>query len=149
MSQTIPPTAPWLKIKWDGSPVRLQFPFAEDHIAGVIRRAKTFYEIDLLRDAMSRLFFAKCAVDVGAHVGNHTVFFAKAMGLRTIAFEPNPITFRLLEVNVAANGLAEQCRLYMAAVGSEPFRAKLRTHGAQRNSGACGVELTPKGDVSR
>lgn len=38
------------------------------------------------------------AVDCGANIGNHTVFFAEAFS-RVVGFEPNPATFRLLEAN--------------------------------------------------
>jgi len=133
--------------KWDGKPVRLHFATEDDHIAKLVRNTKTFYEVEMLRDVRARLFYAKCAVDVGAHVGNHTVFFAHVLGLRTIAFEPNPASFRHLKSNISANAIGERCQLHNLAVGHQRGRALLRLHGAERNSGAVGVQLTGKGDV--
>ena len=73
-----------------GRRLHLRFETDDDHIAGVIRKTATFYEAEMLADIRSRLFFAELAVDVGAHVGNHTLYFAHVLGLQTIAFEPNP-----------------------------------------------------------
>jgi FkbM family methyltransferase len=138
---------PAVDFKWDGKPVRLHFATEEDHIAKVVRSSKTFYEVEMLRDVRARLFFAKCAVDVGAHVGNHTVFFAQVLGLRTIAFEPNPASFRYLKANISANAVGDKCQTHNLAVGHERGRALLRLHGAERNSAAVGVQLAGKGDV--
>jgi FkbM family methyltransferase len=39
-------------------------------------------------------------LDIGANIGNHTAYFARA-GASVIAFEPNPRTFELLKLNTA------------------------------------------------
>ena len=111
---------PAVDFKWDGKPVRLHFATEDDHIAKVVRNTKTFYEVEMLRDIRARLFFAKCAVDVGAHVGNHTVFFAHVLGLRTIAFEPNPASFRHLKANISANALGENasCTIWRSDISA-------------------------------
>jgi FkbM family methyltransferase len=140
-------TVHFVDFKWEGRPIRLQFGDADDHIAKIIRNTGTFYEIELLRDVRARLFFAKCAVDVGAHVGNHTLFLAHVLGLRTVAFEPNPATFRHLEANVIANSPVGRCRLHKLAVGQERGRARLRMERAAQNSGLVGIELAGRGDV--
>lgn len=38
------------------------------------------------------------AIDAGANIGNHTLFFSNYFK-KVVSFEPNPITFKLLEVN--------------------------------------------------
>ena len=43
-------------------------------------------------------FSQSTAIDIGANIGNHTVFFSDKFK-RVICFEPNPITFKLLTVN--------------------------------------------------
>lgn len=43
-------------------------------------------------------FSSLLAIDAGANIGNHTLFF-KQYFKKVFAFEPNPITFKLLEVN--------------------------------------------------
>jgi FkbM family methyltransferase len=47
-------------------------------------------------------FATGLALDVGANIGNHSVYFDKLFS-RVVAFEPNPLTFALLRFN-AANG---------------------------------------------
>jgi FkbM family methyltransferase len=60
-------------------------------------------------------------LDVGAHVGSHTLAFARAVGSegRVYAFEPQGPLFRLLGHNVRTNGL-ENVDLFHAAVADAP-----------------------------
>ncbi len=41
--------------------------------------------------------------DIGANVGTYTVLAGKAIGVRTVALEPVPITYRYLEDNIRVN----------------------------------------------
>lgn len=61
------------------------------------------------------------AVDVGAHVGNHALFFAAVCGLTVYAFEPDDLAFLMLTENVAINDLP----VYpiKLGLGAEPGRA--------------------------
>ena len=43
--------------------------------------------------------------DIGANVGIFTIYAAKARGVRVVAFEPNPFTFRVLVRNLELNGI--------------------------------------------
>jgi FkbM family methyltransferase len=64
-------------------------------------------------------------VDVGANFGIyacHAGLYAGAEG-RVFAFEPIPETHQLLVGNVQANGLADRCKCFCAAVGSQPGEA--------------------------
>lgn len=61
------------------------------------------------------------AVDVGANLGNHTLWFAVMCGLRVTAFEP--ICHRQLKANVDLNGLAGQVRVVPVALGSNETTA--------------------------
>lgn len=61
-------------------------------------------------------------VDVGAHIGNHTVFFAAVMDRPVLALEANPDTAALLRRNVAANTPPGRVEVVEAAVsdGAHP-----------------------------
>jgi FkbM family methyltransferase len=87
-----------------------------DHIGRIIATGH-WYEQDLLADARKRVTGPGTAVDVGAHIGNHTLWFALAMGLHVVAIEPNPASYTQLAMNVAANRV--DARLIAAAVGRE------------------------------
>ncbi|WMT91984.1 FkbM family methyltransferase [Pelagibacterium sp. H642] len=129
-----------------GKTLSLGFASSADHIAHMIEQTGTFYEAEMLADARSRLFYPRCAVDVGAHVGNHTLYFAHTLGVRTFSFEPNPATFRHLEANVAGNGLAGLCTVRNAAVGAVTGLAHAEPASAE-NSGMATVKLDPDGAI--
>lgn len=138
--------APNVAFTTQGKRVTLHFASAEDHIAKTIEATGGFYEAELLADVRSRLFFPRCAVDVGAHVGNHTLYFSKILGLKTIAFEPNAATFKLLAANVRENGVELQCRLRHAAVGAAAGRVHTIA-STEANSGMSRVEIDADGDT--
>src|ERR1700733_12752068 len=61
-----------------------------DHISNIIRRSGRPYE-PMLVSIVRELTKPGCViVDVGANLGNRTIYWAKA-GRRGIAFEPNPL----------------------------------------------------------
>jgi FkbM family methyltransferase len=43
------------------------------------------------------------AFDIGAHIGNHTLYLAAVCGLKVYAWEPYPDSLKQLEANVALN----------------------------------------------
>lgn len=73
-------------------------------------------------------------VDVGAHIGMHTVVAARCVGRKgkVHAFEANPDTAQYLQQNVVQNGLVEQTTVHScfagAASGVRSFH-KCRTSG--------------------
>lgn len=90
-----------------------------DHIQKQIVKHRDFYERDLLDDATSRYSPEMGIVlDVGAHIGNHTLFFAKVLGAKVIAFEPYPETFTQLKANLRSNYISETVLPWQAAAGN-------------------------------
>lgn len=125
-----------------GHPIRLEVDPA-DHIGRVITRGRTWYEHDLLADARQRVHGPGTAVDVGAHIGNHSLWFAAAMGLGVVALEPNPATFPRLLANLQDNRV--QARIIAAAAGSKPGWGSV-IPARPGNSGTAGVSFDG-GDV--
>lgn len=93
---------------YEGQPYRFEHPEG-DHIGRQQAGARSFYELDLLEAIRSSLRARRrgyerlggYALDVGAHVGNHAVYFASVLGMGTLAIEPNPAVFPLLVCNLA------------------------------------------------
>ena len=85
-----------------------------------------FYEPEEL-EIISRYFRRKWVfVDIGANVGNHSVFAGRVLGAsKVIAFEPSPASFRTLEINLALNGLDGITTVYMAGVSDRDGVANL------------------------
>lgn len=72
-------------------------------------RAEQIYErdtLEFLRDRVLDLTSAaqSAAIDVGANIGNHSLFLSDLFG-QVLAFEPNPLARALLRLNVEMNGI--------------------------------------------
>lgn len=71
-----------------------------------------FYEPEELA-IIARHFFGGCFVDVGANLGNHSVYAGIALDAsRIVAIEPNPDMARLLRHNLALNRLNERAAVH-------------------------------------
>jgi FkbM family methyltransferase len=81
-------------------------------------------------------------IDVGAHIGFHTLLFAKCVGPsgRVFSFEPHPENFALLRKNVELNNLA-QVRPLNQAVFSRAGEITISVPDDQPNSGNGSVYL--------
>lgn len=107
------------QVSWQNDHVKLR-SYRRDYITKKLKRGN-FYEDDLLQLIAEQYGGPGLFVDVGAFVGNHTVFFAKhckADGV--IAFEPFPETYRLLDHNIRVNRLTSSITAINKAVSSEP-----------------------------
>jgi FkbM family methyltransferase len=96
------------------------------------------YEEDLLRITTSLTKPGDRIIDVGANLGNHSVYWGLS-GRRVIAFEPNPSVNAVLRANVERNGLSSLVDVRMAALGRQEGTgtAKQRTPA---NSGTVVIE---------
>jgi len=112
--------------------LRLHFELLREcSVSRHLATTATFYELPFL-EAIGQLMPAgTVAFDVGAHIGNHTVYFAKILGWRVVAFEPNPEAFEKLIANVEANDVAEKVTCFQVALTDIPGRLRLaRTDGS-------------------
>lgn len=135
--------------------VRLLLP-ADDHITRAVQTSGTYYERDLL-DAIRELGPLGTYVDVGAHFGNHTVFFAvECAAERVVAIEPHRHALDGLRVNAGRNDVAGRVSaLHLAihptarhvAVTALPWRAR-PGRGVLTNSGRVGISPVPTGGVA-
>jgi FkbM family methyltransferase len=57
--------------------------------------------------------------DIGANIGSYTVLASGVRRARTIAFEPDPVTFAALSRNVGLNSLADLVKCRNCALGSK------------------------------
>ncbi len=119
---------------------------SDDHIANEIRKSKTFYEIDLLTEMFHRAMPGDVFIDVGAHIGNHSLFLAGIAGLQGIAIEPNISCFRQLANNIEINNLLGQMQLINASVGGKSGRCNVVVVD-DHNSGMSRIEEDHDGTV--
>src|SRR5688572_10575306 len=86
-----------------------------------------FYEQEEL-DIIARYFEGGVFADVGANVGNHTLYAAKILDARkVIACEPNPAALRILELNIVANGLRDRVVVHTVGLSAKSGWASLST----------------------
>ena len=88
-----------------------------DHMGRMIRGNRSFYELDLLMKCRELYLPGTAIIDVGANIGNHTVFFGTILNAQVYAFEPYPPNHDLLEMNIAANGLETRVHPTRCALG--------------------------------
>lgn len=108
------------------------------HLRGVFYEAE---ELELIAPYCKGGLFA----DIGSNVGNHAIYALKFLGFdRVIAFEPFPPAYRVLETNMALNGLADRFALHKAGLSDQPGRAKV--HLPIANIGGAHYETSATGD---
>ncbi len=97
------------------------FPVVERPCANGLTRCHdegVFYEQELLMDSMQFLAPRCCVIDVGANLGNHTVFWAGVCGVYVIAVEPDPSLVECLTAALVLNGLQGRVQLIDAVAGA-------------------------------
>ena len=95
--------------------------------------------------AAGRLQPGAAFIDIGAHIGTHTVYALRTGRFeRAVAFEPEPRNARLLAMNLDANGVSERVVVVRKAAGAAAGTAPLHLH--PRNTGAHAIDVPPSID---
>jgi FkbM family methyltransferase len=133
---------------WDWIPRRHSFrvclPAADTFFIGEFERRRSFYELDVLLHLAERGPRSGMFLDIGAHVGNHTLFFASFLAEHVISVEPNPEVAALLTRNVAENGI-RNVTVVEAGLAARPGRARLVwPEGPAANTGMVSLEQLPE-----
>lgn len=90
-------------VKFGDRAVRMAVENPNDQIQDQ-HRWGLFYEIDQLVEHRKLIFHHSTILDVGANVGNHSLFYATCTTARLIyPFEPNPDAYRLIKKSIALN----------------------------------------------
>jgi len=100
---------------------------SNDYVIDYIRRKKSFYEIDLLEymDFITRKQDRNnaVAIDVGANIGNHSVYLGKYVAKMVISVEANPVLYKALYENLQNN--IHNYRVSECALGESFGRGKI------------------------
>lgn len=135
LAEPNPKTPELMVFTHQGTEVFFHLPDRGDHIQKTISLTGNFYEPEMLADIAKRvrplnLPENAMAIDVGANIGNHTVFFGKVLGLQTIALEPTGRSHEVLCKNVALNGLEAHVQALRAGAGAQAGRANVAARDA-------------------
>jgi FkbM family methyltransferase len=115
-----------------------------DLIQGHILRSSDFYERPLLDLLAAVVTPSPLFIDVGANIGNHTIFMTSVTGARAVSFEPNAANYERLIRNAQASGVASRVTTRREAVGDRPgFCRSVHGEGSHNTGGAKVVEASP------
>jgi len=132
---------------YGGKSFGMLLPSREDHISKKIVTDKTFYECAYLEALAALLDEGDCVLDVGANIGNHTVYFAGVVGCQVHSFEPIPSTFAILEENIRRNGLGSRVQAHMLALGDGEGHAEVAAFDPG-NLGGTTLRLEDHGEIT-
>ena len=100
---------------------KIVFPF---HSMGAITSLDLFGLDELILFEFYRINKGRYqnVVDIGANIGLHSIVMGMC-GMQVASYEPDPGHFKILELNVAKNGINDRVQLNQAAVSSRSGRA--------------------------
>lgn len=118
-----------------------------DHIAKCIEQESDYYENDLL-DAIAGLSVSGVYYDIGAHCGNHTLFFSEeCLSSHVLSFEPRRESFDCLVETVRANSLSNVCPVYGAVSTGMGWAENYLPDPTASNTGSNRVRESASGDT--
>jgi len=122
--------------------------YESDYIQKIIRNSCEPYELEMLMALSLGLRNNDLVLDIGANIGNHTLFFANVCGCKVKAFEPNAILCDPLYYSLAIGGLLDKVELFRVGVGLENSKAKFKDRN-ESNLGAQSLNVceSPDADI--
>ena len=116
-----------------------------DLIQTTIVDSGSFFEIDILKKLDPYLNEDSIILDVGANIGNHTVYWAHIRKVRHVySFEPVLQTYAKLVKNIEINNLQNRVNAYNYGCASETIRAS-EIHFSANNIGETRLEKNDDG----
>lgn len=92
------------------------FHLKQDFIPQQIRQHNTFYEAEFLQTLSFFWDREGLVFDIGANIGNHSLWFAKIMGAQVWAFEPVEINALVHCINMEINHVKDRVHLFQIAL---------------------------------
>jgi FkbM family methyltransferase len=106
----------------------------DDHIMNIVKSTNSFYEAQLLEHLKEIVRERGFFIDIGAHIGNHSIFFGKILGLNGLALEPEAKNFRNLRRNIRKNNLQDSVKIMKVAAAKAKGVGRA-TRKSEGNSG--------------
>jgi FkbM family methyltransferase len=93
-----------------------------DHIQKIIAATNEPYEKEMLLDIASKLNPGDLYLDIGANIGNHSLFVA-SLKCKVFSFEPNIKLVQILRQSIAYNGFENLIKISNFGLGKKESRA--------------------------
>lgn len=108
-------------VEVDGTTYSIALPYAEsDYIQRTIFDERKPYELEMLRAMRGCLSENDLVLDVGANIGNHTLYLAAVAGVEVVAYEPDRRLTDALSHSILENGLEDKVTVRQVAVAEAP-----------------------------
>lgn len=91
-----------------------------DYIQKLIAERRRPYELEMLQDMTDWLSEGDLMLDIGANIGNHSLYMAAVAGCHVVAYEPNRHLATALTESVRLNRLDERLSVRALGVGARP-----------------------------
>jgi len=102
----------------NGIQYKLALPNSDkDHLQRLILNTNSPYELGMLRDMASRLSEDSVVLDIGANIGNHSIYLASIVGCKVVCFEPDKNLIKAIEYSSKENSLGNKIITHTVAVG--------------------------------
>lgn len=88
-----------------------------DYIQKKISNDNQPYELEMLEDIQAHVSAGDLVLDIGANIGNHTLYLAAIAGCKVTSFEPNATLIEALSRSLEINQLSELVTLMPYGVG--------------------------------
>jgi FkbM family methyltransferase len=144
---------PIKEIWYDNVPVKFFLPDAlDDRIQSLLLTHGKFFEEPLLAKVQAMIPTGSHVVDVGANIGNHTLFFSKiCKAEKVVSFEPQKRLASIIRRNIELNAIdTDRVRVVEAGCGAQNSRFSMLS-GHVANLGATQFKYDEAGgfDVRR
>jgi len=131
----------------DNKLVHMNLPNQQDFIQNVIKSNRRFYEPEMLADIAARTKLGSTILDIGANIGNHSVYFGLFCGAKKVmSFEPQDEVYDTLSTNIALNHLNHKVTAFQMGLGSYETTAKLGAVDA-KNIGMTKLQVSESGGI--
>jgi FkbM family methyltransferase len=116
-----------------------------DYIVREITREQSFYEDDLLEYLALAAPKGGVFIDVGANIGNHSVYFGKFIADHVVAIEPSPDLAAVLHRNLEVNKISST--ILVCGLGKEASSGHLQIPSEFRSSNSGAGHIVVDRDV--
>ena len=121
--------------------------YKDDFIQSSILRSNEYFGAGELKVMSSYLNENSVVLDIGANIGNHTLYFANECNVKKIyAFEPVPYTYNLLKQNIKLNKLEDRVETYCCGVSDKITNGTINTYDL-KNLGGTRLKQCDEGDI--
>lgn len=115
--------------------VKMYLPCERDYIQAEIVIHKRFFENEELAKIHEFITPKMTFLDIGANIGNHTIYFASVLGAKRVySFEPMSLTASIFKKNIKLNQLEDAATLFECGLGKDNTKAKVMFDGTAVNN---------------